>query len=278
MAQPIAEGCIPPGKAAPATSPRRWLISLDFDGTLREEEGPAVPPEFFRQMSEWRAAGVYWGINTGRTLDYLLEELLPCSPFLPDFICTCERYVYMAGEDRKLHPAQAHNEYCHQRNLKLRQNFVPLFHERLYTLHQDYPELTWEIAKTDPLSIEAADSATMDAIIPHLLPLITEERTIQRAGRYLRFSDAAFSKGTALQHVMQTWNIQERQVFIMGDGHNDLDAFRLFPEAFCAAPPTAHPEVLTWMRQHPRPCIPDQAGVLPALQTWFSERVSNSFS
>ena len=78
------EGSIIPGHAAPCTAPCRWLVSLDFDGTLREESGPAVPAAFFSLMEQLRPLGVLWGINTGRTLPYLCEELLPASPFLPE--------------------------------------------------------------------------------------------------------------------------------------------------------------------------------------------------
>lgn len=277
MAGYIAEGSIPPGHAAPAQEPCRWLISLDFDGTLRNEEGPAITPDFFRQMADWRCYGVRWGINTGRTLDYLLQEIIPCSPVLPDFICTCERYVYMAGNDGRLLPAKEHNTICLERNLTLRRDFTPTLHATLQQLRCTRPDLQWEHAAEDPLSIEAIDSKTMDDIIPYLTPLITPTCTIQRAGRYLRFSDVAFSKGTALRYIMEEWKVDEQQLFIMGDGHNDLDAFRLFPQAFCAAPSTAHPEVIDWLQQQPNSYLPTEAGVLPALRKWFCERVSGAF-
>ncbi len=273
MTTGTAEGCVPPGTAAPAPCPCRWLISLDYDGTLRSESGTPIPPEFFHCMAQWRRYGVRWGINTGRALDYLLQDILPCSPSLPDFICTCERYVYLAAEDGRLQPAREHNAICMRDNLLLRDKLVAPLHATLHRLRSTHPALLWEIAKNDPLSVEAVDSDTMDALVPHLKHLATEGITIQRAGRYLRFSDARYSKGTALSYVMQEWHIEQENLFIMGDGHNDLDAFRMFPRAFCAIPSTAHPEIEEWMRLQHAGYISPTPGVLTALRKWFSERV-----
>lgn len=271
MNRDIIEGQMPPGRAAGAPLPCRLLISLDYDGTLRSPEGAPVSPSFFEQMAAWRGEGVRWGINTGRNLPYLLEDLLPCSPVLPDFICTCERYVYLAGEDGRLRPAEAHNETCRAANMALRARFRPMLHAYLEGLRRRRPELQWELAVADPLSIEAPDPAMMDALMPCLAPLAENEPgiAIQRAGRYLRFSDARFSKGTALAYVLMAWRMPPGRLCVMGDGHNDIDAFRMFPEAYCAAPATAHPEVAAWLRAHGGHVSPEY-GVLPTLRHWHS--------
>lgn len=269
----IAEGSIPPGFAAPTSGACRWLVSLDYDGTLQQSSSSPISAEFFEQMQVWRAHGVRWGINTGRSLNYLLQEILPCSPVLPDFICTCERYVYQAGTDGRLHPAIEHNELCHRHNAELRAFLSPRLHSLLAELRRTHPQLQWEPAADDPLSIEAHDSPTMDAIIPHLLPLVSEGHTIQRAGRYMRFADARYTKGTALELVRQTWQVAEGNMFIMGDGQNDLDAFRMFPAAWCAVPAGAHAEVLDWLEQHPEVHLAPENDVLPELRRWFRMRV-----
>lgn len=270
------EGEIPPGFAASAPGACCWLVSLDFDGTLWEEQGMPIAAEFFELMQLWRSHGVRWGINTGRSLPYLLEDLAPCSPVLPDFICTCERYVYMAGEDRRLYPAKAYNDECHRANVRLREQLRPMLVRWMDELACEHPEWRWSFAERDPLSVEAADSATMDCLIPLLLPLADAIPgvAIQRAGRYLRFADARFSKGTALDYVRGAWKIPADRLFLMGDGHNDLDAFRAFPSAFCAAPPTAHPDVLKWLKSRSG-YIACEPGVLPALRHWHQEYVAS---
>ena len=266
------EGSIIPGHAAPCTAPCRWLVSLDFDGTLREEQGPAIRPDFFEQMDSLRAYGVRWGINTGRTLPYLCSELLPCAPVLPDFICTCERYIYLADATGIVTPAKEHNKECERINLQLRQAFQPTLHRALAHIRNTHPHLEWEIAATDPLSVEAVDSDTMDKLMPLLTPLTTPRITIQRAGRYLRFADARFNKGTALSYVCRELGIDAAHLFIMGDGHNDIDAFMQFPAAWCAAPANAHPEVASWLQAHGGQISP-QCGVLQALEEWAAKRV-----
>lgn len=272
----IAEGSLPPGAAAPAVAPCRWLISLDYDGTLQNPDGSPIEPAFFEQMLAWRSYGVRWGINTGRTLNYLLQEILPCSPVLPDFICTCERYVYLADAHGKLQPATEHNAECHHRNLALREQLAPHLHSRLAELKRTHPHLQWQLATDDPLSVEAIDSPTMDAIIPHLQELVSSCCSIQRAGRYMRFADSRHTKGTALAYVMQAWQVPAEHVFIMGDGQNDLDAFCRFPAAWCAAPCTAHAEVLAWLAAHPGTRTAPESGVLPELRRWFAARVNTA--
>ena len=266
------EGSIIPGSAAPCTVPCRLLVSLDFDGTLREETGPAVSAAFFEKMAALRAYGVCWGINTGRTLPYLCSELLPCSPVLPDFVCTCERYIYLADAAGTLRPAEAHNRECAHINMQLRQAFQPTLHRALADIRNLHPDLEWEIAATDPLSVEAVNSETMDALMPMLTPLTTQQITIQRAGRYLRFADARFNKGTALRFVCEALGIDATHLFIMGDGHNDIDAFEQFPAAWCSDPANAHPEVAAWLRAHGGHVSP-QIGVLHAIEEWAEKHV-----
>ncbi len=268
-----------PGGVPPLPGGCRWLIALDYDGTLRQESGIPVSPSFFEQMQAWRAEGVRWGINTGRSMPYLLGELLPLiqqwgQGALPDFLCTCERYVHMADARGHLRAARLHNNRCMADNLALRRRCLPLVQESLACLRRQHPELEWAYALDDPLSVEAVDADTMEEMLPALRRLEAElpGAAMQRAGRYLRFSDARYSKGSALGYLVRAWKLRGEQLFIMGDGHNDLGAFRLFPEAFCAAPAGAHPEVVGYLRArggYVSPCD----GVDDALRHWYEQRV-----
>ncbi len=263
-------GCVPPLEHS-----CRWLIALDYDGTLRQESGVPVPPSFFELMQSWRSIGVRWGINTGRSMPYLLQELLPLLPFLPDFLCTCERYVHKADAAGHLLAEHSYNERCLADNLSLRASCLPAVQAALARLRQERPELVWEYAADDPLSIEAVDADTMEELLPALrhLEASLPGAAIQRAGRYLRFSDARHDKGSALAHVARAWQVPDSHLVIVGDGHNDLDAFRLFPDAFCAAPAGAHPEVVSYLKSHGGYISPNE-GVEDALQQWYSQRVA----
>lgn len=267
LLESMEEGCIHlPARALPASTPCRLLISLDYDGTLRREDAHAVEPAFFELMQALRPAGVRWGINTGRNLRKLSGELLGF-PYMPDFICTCERYAYVADEHGALRPMAEHNAQCHRANMELRDTLREPWQQTLARLRERCPALRWEIAADDPLSIEAADSATMDEIMPHIAHMATGHVAIQRAGRFMRLSDARFTKGSALRCVQQLWHVPEHSLFLMGDGHNDIDAFRHFPRAYCAAPATAHPDVLHWLQAHGGYISPEP-GVLHAISHW----------
>ncbi len=262
-------GCVPA-----LVGPCRWLIALDYDGTLRADTGVPVPSSFFELMRQWRGLGVRWGINTGRSMPYLLGELLPLLPFLPDFLCTCERYVHMSDAAGVLRAAQRHNERCLTDNLALRQRCLPAVQAALGRLRRERPELCWEYAADDPLSVEAVDAETMEQMLPAMRQLEASlpGAAMQRAGRYLRFSDARYSKGSALAYVARTWKVPADRLAIVGDGHNDLGAFRLFPEAFCAAPAGAHPEVTSYLSSHGG-YVSSGRGVEEALQFWYAQRV-----
>ncbi len=262
------------GVVPPLAGACRWLIALDYDGTLRQETGSPVPPAFFELMQRWRAQGVRWGINTGRNMPYLLEELEPLLPFLPDFLCTCERYVHMADAAGRLRAARLHNRRCLADNLALRVRCLPAVQAALARLRRERPELEREYAADAPLSVEAVDADTMEEMLPALrrLEAALPGAAMQRAGRYLRFSDARYSKGSALAYVARAWRVPAERLAIVGDGHNDLGAFRLFPSAFCAAPSGAHPEVVAYLREqggYISPC----AGVEDALRHWYAQRV-----
>lgn len=272
----VEEGQVLPGRALPFCGNCRWLISLDYDETLRTHD-PAqpVPAAFYELMRAWRPLGVRWGINTGRTLPYLCGELLPTAPFLPDFICTCERYAYVAQEDGALHPLREHNARCLAHNMQVRELVRPLLHEQLRALRSAIPQLQWIVAPTDPLSVEAADSATMDSIMDFLNPFVAglEGVSAQRAGRYMRLADARYCKGTALQTVAHEWKVPPQNWVMLGDGHNDLHAFRLFPAAFCGAPSTAHPEVLAWMHAQGK-YVSSTPGVMEILHAWYDRTMT----
>lgn len=274
-AAPCLEGLTPPGLAAPFEGPCRWLISLDYDGTLRAESGSPVPRDFQQLMSRWRPLGVRWGINTGRALPLLIRELQECCPVMPDFICTCERYSYWQNGDGILRPATELNEQTTRANLALRRRMAPQLHRELDRLLHRHPEIEWRLDPADPLSIITPDADTMERLIPLLRPIESEfpGASTQRAGRFVRFCDARYHKGTALANVAAAWNVRPEQLVIIGDGHNDLDAFCHFPGAFCAAPSAAHPDIRVYLSRHGG-YLSASPGVMEALQHWAARHLS----
>ncbi len=224
-------------------APCRALISLDYDGTLREEEPPHIEPAFFELMRAWRPLGIRWGINTGRSLSFFFSDYREISNIMPDFICTCERYVYMVDEQSGiLHAAVDYNERCAAESGELTERYAQQVQAAFAQLRISHPDLLWEGDDADPLSLIAADNETMEQLLPTLEEIagMCPGLALQRATRYMRYCDARHHKGSALRHVVEAWGVVEQDCFIMGDGSNDLDAFRSFPSAYNAAPRTAH--------------------------------------
>ena len=264
------DNAVPTGRALPRFSPCRFLISLDFDGTLwRGGCSPPVPPAFFEQMEKWRGLGVRWGINTGRTMAYLCEDWKRWSVHLPDFICTCERYVFLTNDEGCMYELPGHNAAAKAAAAVLQERMKPLLHAELERIANRFPHLEWIIAPTDPLSVEAKDGVTMDILSALLQPLMdaSPDVSMQRADRYMRLADARFHKGSALAHVVEEWNVPYGNILIAGDGHNDIAAFNRFPGAFCAAPADAHPEVCGWLQSRGGYVSPIP-GILQILEHW----------
>ncbi len=257
-----------PHRALGAQGDCRWLISLDYDGTLRQHEAPHIEEEFFAQMRAWREYGVRWGINTGRSLYFLLEDFARISSQLPDFICTCERYAYITDENGMLHACHDYNRGCYEDHHELRSRVEGAVSHAFQQMQELYPHVSWEIDASDSLSIATETPEGMEVLMPHIYEVQARfpELGMQRAGRFMRFCDARYSKGTALEQVRKSWGVVESHCFIMGDGENDLDTFRAFPKASYAAPKHSHPDVLRYVMS--RGGDVKHESVLSALHEW----------
>lgn len=275
MARSVEEGDVLPGRTAPAAGACRWLVALDYDGTLRSPVGSPVPADFLALMDEWRPYGVRWGINTGRSLGYLCEDLLPCLTHLPDFICTTERFAYLADADGRVCPATDFNRESYEANAVLRRTLSPALTAEMERISRLHPEWEWVFAPNDPLSVQAKDTATMDGLAPLLQPFVNSLPGVamQRASRFMRLSDARYNKATALAYVMEQWQVPPTHLFAMGDGHNDLDVFCRFPESYFGCPADAHPEISAWVQEQGGH-VSAESGVCALLKTWFADRVA----
>ncbi len=231
----------------------RWLLSFDFDGTLwGSDRRPQISARFFELMRRWRVDyGVRWGINTGRSMEYLWSELAAVAPFSPDFVVTSERYVSAAGPDGRLEPDGARNALCRREHALLFERFHDALEALFLELRERYPASRWSRSPEDPYAIEVEHIPDLDLFSPHMRALLARcpGLSVQRAGPYLRFCHAGYNKGTSLLHVAEAWRVPSRRIAIFGDGHNDLDAFRLLPEAFRGAPANAHPDVRAFLER-----------------------------
>lgn len=204
-------------------------------------------------------------------MNYLLEEFNRVAPFSPDFIVTCERYVYRADEDGVLRPDMERNTACRHAH----EEVFRLHHVRLedffVELRRRYPASRWSRDAEDPYSIEVEHMPDLDLFSPLVADVLTDcpELSVQRAGPYLRFCHTSYNKGTSLRHIAGAWGVPEERIAILGDGHNDLDAFRLHPGALCACPCNAHAEIKIFLRERGGYVSPyaEHEGVMDILET-----------
>ena len=72
------------------------LLSTDFDGTLvAHGSDPVLDRGCMEHIAKLQADGVFWAINTGRSVDLLQSGLTDLEfPIRPDFILTSERDVF----------------------------------------------------------------------------------------------------------------------------------------------------------------------------------------
>lgn len=202
------------------------LLSTDFDGTLVNHGAqPPVAPEFLDCLSQLRAEGAIWAINTGRAVHHIVEGLAEYGfPFAPDFVLTSERDVYRAGEDGAWVPFGDWNARCEAVHRELFEQAGPLFARIAgYLNDETEAQLIFEGSES-PAGIIAKDETEMDRIVSfieqerHILP----DFHFQRNTMYLRFCHASYHKGAALAELGRLLNVSAAETFAAGDHFNDL--------------------------------------------------------
>ncbi len=260
-------------QALPPPDRPGWLLSFDFDDTLYDARSAhGVPPDFFSLIRRLRTDyGIMWGINTGRSLDYLAEgyERDSRAPFAPDFLVTRERDIHLADQGLHIRPYVPWNDACDKAHAELFRHYRKFFTDLLRNLEAHCAHVDWWLQKEDPYSLEVADPADLDWAERLIMPAIAEhpEISFQRAGPYLRFCHADYNKGSALAHVAELLGIPGERICIFGDSFNDLDAMKENPQAFCCCPSNAVDSVrhLVAARAGYESPFPGPEGVMDAL-------------
>jgi hydroxymethylpyrimidine pyrophosphatase-like HAD family hydrolase len=92
-----------------------------------------------------------------------------------------------------------------------------------------------------------------------------------RNGRYLRFSHADFSKGTALRELGRLLKVPPNKIFAAGDNYNDLPMLDVRIAAHLACPSNALDPVKAHVRERGGfvSSRPASEGMMEALQSFF---------
>ena len=219
------------------------ILSFDFDGTLHDPaQAPPVPAEFFALIRDLRdQRQVIWGINTGRSLEQVIEGFHESQfPFLPDFVVAREREIYFANAAGRWLPHTPWNDRCDAEVHGLFQRARHL----LAHLRREIEEHTgayWLEMAGEPAGFIARTEEEMAWIVAHITPLVAAEPCLawQRNTIYLRFGHRDFHKGSSLSEIARFYQLPASRCFAMGDGHNDLEMLDRAHAGMTACPANA---------------------------------------
>ena len=202
------------------------VIALDFDGTLHSSlNAVSIEPACFELLAELRDSGYKWGINTGRSYEYLMEGIEQSNfPMMPDFIISREREVFFYSADSKSFEVDERwRRSCvdaHDSLFKEESKVIQRVRE--YVEHSTNAQWVSELG--DEAGMIAESEEEMDKILAEVNAHIKFVDNLEylHSTIYMRFTHREFHKGTSLQHVARRWGYGAPQTFAMGDGPNDL--------------------------------------------------------
>lgn len=201
------------------------LLSTDFDGTLVEHPSDGrCAEEFARELTEYKENGGLWVINTGRTLEHMIEglELFQC-PVAPDYLITIEREIYVFDKNGTWRDFGDWNAKCREQHELLMRESEALVRriEKEARRGGDF-EIIYENGLASGLV--ASDLDAMERISKALDNGRDEypDFAYQRNMIYLRFCHREHSKGSALNELARGLGIPAGRVMAAGDQHNDL--------------------------------------------------------
>jgi len=203
------------------------LLSTDFDGTLVgwEDQGTRGCDALWDALGALRRdEGVLWAINTGRTLDFTLQGLDELDvPVRPDYLLTMERDIHRPDDAGRWVAFGGWNEACALAHARLFEEAADLLAEIVHSIERDGCAT---LIRQDnlPVGLVAADDDAMDRVLARIdavrvrLPMLD----YQRNRVWLRFSHAAYHKGSTLGELGRLLGLDRDQIFAVGDQHNDL--------------------------------------------------------
>jgi hypothetical protein len=231
----------------PAVPLPALVLSFDFDGTLHDPStDPPVPAAFFERVRALRTQrAAVWGINTGRSLEHLVEGFHESAfPFLPDWVVAREREIYLADGNGYWQPHHDWNRRCEREVHGLFKRARGLL-GRIRHEVEEHTGAQWMEWEGEPAGIISRTEEEMAWIVDRVTPLAAAEPQLawQRNSIYLRFGHRDFHKGSSLGEVAQLHRLPPARCFAMGDSHNDLEMLDSTHAGMTACPANAVPEI-----------------------------------
>jgi hydroxymethylpyrimidine pyrophosphatase-like HAD family hydrolase len=221
------------------------LISTDFDGTLvgHPSDGRCVPA-LGQALADFKAAGGLWAVNTGRSLEHIVEGVaIFSSPVAPDFLLTHEREIYHC-EAGKWRSFGGWNQLCRQRHAELFSRSAEIF-RRVRDLVAGAIDVTLLEEEGELAGLITSDEQVMDHVVASIEKFRqrTPKFSYQRNTIYLRFCHQDYHKGSALGELCRLLGISRDEVFAAGDQFNDLSMLDGRYARHVGCPGNAIPEV-----------------------------------
>jgi len=254
----------------------KGVLSFDFDGTLHLPElSPPVDTEFFEVVKALRSQGYIWGINTGRSQMQMLGGFIEGKfPFSPDFLVAREREIYTPGKFNRWVPIRDWQKKAERDQAKVFKKAKKVLLD-VRNFVENETDASWVVEEGDPAGVIATSLEEMRRIIE----FVEEHRGrcemlgYLRNTIYLRFSHKNYHKGSAVREVMRLSGVKREDVFVIGDGHNDLDKLHPDVAGMIACVGNSHEEVKEHVKEHDGYVAKDEGslGSVEALGYFFSE-------
>jgi hypothetical protein len=228
------------------------LLSTDFDGTLVGPRGATrCSAALAEALDAHAAAGGLWAINTGRSLEHVLEGLAEFRPpVAPDFLLVNERDVFRRADEIGWVAHGPWNDTCRRRHAQLFAEAGKIF-AFLDELAAAIPHFTVLYEDDLPAGLITSTEEVMDRVAAEIEQAAAHHPDFgyQRNTVYLRFCHREYHKGSALGELCRLEGVDRAEVFAAGDHYNDLSMLDGTFAALTACPANAIPEVQDCVRR-----------------------------
>ncbi len=239
-------------KPLPPLESPRFILSFDFDGTLHDPAAtPTVPTELFGLLERLHGEyGACWGINTGRNIEYLIEDLEKSGfPFFPDWVVAREREIHLCDPEGSW---SAHEDW----NSRCARDIERLFttqREAMERIRHDVVHQTgaqWFSFEGEPAGVVAQSVEEIDWIVSRVQEhaRAAPDLSWQRNSIYLRFGHRNYHKGSCLSELAKMMGVETANCFAIGDSHNDEEMLDGTHAGMNACPANAIPEIQQLVR------------------------------
>lgn len=217
-------------------------LFFDIDGTLLSEITREIPSSALEALKKTTEKGNLTFINTGRTWSEL-PELLKQTPF-SGYLCGCGTYIRF-GEKILMHHA-IDAERCQEIPKILKACDAGMILEGTENVYftekaSRFEDLEQTRAHFASVGVGLAETAETKGIVYDKFVITTDERSnlddlyrafetefdiMDRTHGVYELVPLGYSKGTAVEYVLEQYHLTKEDAYVFGDSSNDLAMFQ----------------------------------------------------